>query len=398
MSSIQHRRNDRSDSWVVRFRDPGGTHRGKAFVDLGSAERWQAFFDARGEREADRLAQATAVQRNTPGAHTIGSWVAAHIEAKSGIHEGTRRDYRGYLARNIAPALGDVPVAALTKQDVGQWVNQLAASGLSPKTIKNRHSLLSDALAAAVEDGQVPRNVAKSVKLPTIAPASAVERAPTRLEVDAIIAAVQAPYPAVVTLLARTGMRWGEATALQVGDVDLDRATITVARAWKHTGGAKAPELGYPKTKRGHRTITIDDGLADLLEPLCAGRERGAWLFTTVRGRPLRHDVFYRQVWRKAVDRLHAEGVIGHRYRIHDLRHHHAAAMIDAGYPLTHLQHRLGHESVTSTSDRYGSRLLNAHAATLGVLAEVCRPVVKAGPRAIEYHEGPHNTQPMEES
>jgi integrase len=40
--------------------------------------------------------------------------------------------------------------------------------------------------------------------------------------------------------------------------------------------------------------------------------------------------------------------------RIHDLRHSHASWLIAAGVPLPAIQRRLGHESITTTIDRYG--------------------------------------------
>ncbi|MGI5509351.1 tyrosine-type recombinase/integrase [Streptomyces sp. CA-106131] len=42
--------------------------------------------------------------------------------------------------------------------------------------------------------------------------------------------------------LVGTGMRWGEATALQVTDVNLHRNTVSVQRAWKR----EAPGEGGP--------------------------------------------------------------------------------------------------------------------------------------------------------
>jgi integrase len=39
---------------------------------------------------------------------------------------------------------------------------------------------------------------------------------------------------------------------------------------------------------------------------------------------------------------------------VHDLRHTHAAWLIAEGRPLPSIQARLGHESITTTIDRYG--------------------------------------------
>lgn len=57
------------------------------------------------------------------------------------------------------------------------------------------------------------------------------------------------------------------------------------------------------------------------------------------------------------------------RPRIHDLRHTHASWLIPAGVPLTVIQGRLGHESIKTTSDRYGHLADDADAAAAAVLA-----------------------------
>ena len=61
---------------------------------------------------------------------------------------------------------------------------------------------------------------------------------------------------------------------------------------------------------------------------------------------------------RKAMDpELCAEEglpVLTRRPTIHDLRHTHASGLIARGASLTEVQRRLGHESIQTTSDRYG--------------------------------------------
>jgi integrase len=89
----------------------------------------------------------------------------------------------------------------------------------------------------------------------------------------------------VLAVTAGTGLRFGEISALWVGDVDLDRGTVRVNKAWKRNGEDDATEtpgwlsrqlrakhtmrdhhLGHPKTPRSRRTITIAPAVADLLE------------------------------------------------------------------------------------------------------------------------------------
>lgn len=72
------------------------------------------------------------------------------------------------------------------------------------------------------------------------------------------------------------------------------------------------------------------------------------------------------RAWGPALDELGDQ--LRARPRIHDLRHTHASWLIAAGVPLTLIQRRLGHESIKTTSDRYGHLAEGADAAAAAAL------------------------------
>ncbi|ULP45285.1 tyrosine-type recombinase/integrase [Mycobacterium lentiflavum] len=86
----------------------------------------------------------------------------------------------------------------------------------------------------------------------------------------------------------------------------------------------------------------------------------GNWVFTNS-GRgwrggpddPVRAQNFHTNAWVPAVARARENG-LSKKPRIHDLRHTNASWLIQAGVPLTVVQRHLGHESIQTTSDRYG--------------------------------------------
>ena len=156
-------------------------------------------------------------------------------------------------------------------------------------------------------------------------------------------------------------------------DVDLDRGTVRVNKAWKRNGEDDATEtrvgfpavagethdaghhLGHPKTPRSRRTITIAPAVAALLEKRIDGRLADDFVFTSRTGLPLHNGDFYTHVWRKLMTAVAAEHIAP--FRFHDLRHTHVAWLIAGGAPLPHIQARLGHESITTTIDTYGHLL-----------------------------------------
>ncbi len=169
-------------------------------------------------------------------------------------------------------------------------------------------------------------------------------------------------------------MRFGEVSALWVGNVDLDHRTIRVNKAWKRNGendttdtpgwlakqlrpkhAMRDHHLGNPKTPKSRRTITISPAVAEVLAGRIKGKQPDGVVFLSHSGLPVHNGDLYTHVWRKLMKALAAEGIAP--FRFHDLRHTHVAWLVAGGAPLPHIQARLGHESITTTIDTYGHLL-----------------------------------------
>jgi integrase len=151
----------------------------------------------------------------------------------------------------------------------------------------------------------------------------------------------------LVLVLGYTGLRWGEATALRVCDIDFTRRRIDVRRAFSDVGGKIV--LGTPKSHLA-RTVPLPRFLAADLAASVQGKNPDNLVFTTASG-SIVHSANWRQ---KVFLPARKQAGISDRFRIHDLRHTAAALMIQAGYPPKMLQEILGHASITTTLDLYG--------------------------------------------
>lgn len=158
-----------------------------------------------------------------------------------------------------------------------------------------------------------------------------------------------------ITLAVHTGLRWGEITALRVGDVDTARRLLSVKRAWKRDGDGQWA-IGPPKTERSRRVISLAPSLVRLLEPHLAGRAREDYVFINGDGGPLRSPSFHEDRWKRALNLAQTRGLTK-TPRFHDLRHSHVAWLVAANTPLPKIQQRLGHESIQTTIDVYGGLL-----------------------------------------
>ena len=97
-------------------------------------------------------------------------------------------------------------------------------------------------------------------------------------------------------------MRWGEATALQVKNLDLLRRRLEVVRTAIDLG--REISYGTPKTHQ-RREVPIARSLVDDLARHVAGKDPEELVFTSTRGAPLRNHTSAaacsrRRPWRSA--------------------------------------------------------------------------------------------------
>ncbi|MBL1108510.1 site-specific integrase [Streptomyces sp. 5-8] len=306
-------------------------------------------------------------------------WAHRYVDRLAGIDERSRRDDKRDVdnlfaiiqhtqpSGRVAPAT----IANIIADDVQDWVRAQGERNpenpeawlrreASPKSIANRHGLLSAIVQASVEADPPLR--AKNCCLGTRLPRTddGIDEEMTFLEHDEyarIAAEIEDSHARdLADWLVGTGMRWGEATALQVRDVSLAQNTVSVHRSWKRAApgaGRPAHFLGPPKTKKARRIIALTDAQMETLRRRMSGKRPEDLLFETRFGKSWRHDNFWRRRWVPAVDAAIAKG-LPKRPRIHDLRHTHVAWLIAQRIPLPAIQARLGHESITTTVDRYG--------------------------------------------
>ncbi|MBT1542498.1 site-specific integrase [Curtobacterium flaccumfaciens pv. flaccumfaciens] len=384
MASVTPRRNrDGSVSWRVQFRMGQPRKMCQETFSGDGAEVAARQFGQHLDRVGPEAALATLRARNnaTVGVPTFGQFAATYLDPSSGLLTGvqndTRSGYQTIVDKSFLPLLGELPINAITKHDIGSWLawQESQQSGrtkgqpISQKTVKNRHALLSAIFAAAVEAGHRTDNPAYKMALTRGRKHQAVFLSHT--EFYTLLHFIPAYYKPLVRFLVLTGMRWSEATAVERRDVNLATrpATVTVSKAWKrdHT-------VGPPKTEKGYRTLPLRPDLVAQLELDGPG---GDFLFQGAEnGGRLWYGNFKARIWDRAVkkamdpDECAAVGrtPLPRRPTPHDLRHTYASWLIGQGAPLNLIQRNLGHENITTTVDTYGHLSPTAHEDTVTAL------------------------------
>ncbi len=170
----------------------------------------------------------------------LDHWLA-HLHTNKALRLRTIGRYRQLLAHHLRPYLGTLPVHALTTLHIQQLYDYLAhhgrkdgkAGGLGPRTIREVHLCLRQALGYAMKWHDLPANPAADAEPPAVS--NDTRAALTPEQVGMLLAAAHHdPRPwlrAFVVLAAATGARIGELCGLEWHDLDLAAGTIRFRQA-----------------------------------------------------------------------------------------------------------------------------------------------------------------------
>lgn len=303
---------------------------------------------------------------------TVSEWLEQWLEdwmlAKKA---STVRGYRSQCRTNITPYIGDIPICELGVEDINRLYKTLSkGKGLAPKSVRNVHGILHEALAIAYELEGIPKNPADCrhiIQLPKVVKEEIRPLTHEQIQ-DFLDLAKDDQFENYYKLLLFTGMRESEALGLTWDCVDLISGQIRIE---KQLQKRKLSEGGYcfaPLKNNRARTISIGTAVADILRAerknqMEARQNTGlnwkSWtdetshrsaplVFTTCDGRYLSHTTVRRH-YKAIVQKLEIPSS-----RVHDLRHTYAVLSLQNGDDIKTVQENLGHATAAFTLDVYG--------------------------------------------
>lgn len=297
----------------------------------------------------------------------LRQWIAS---VKGDLAPATWRKHESVIRVHLIPRIGHRLLSELSVADIRAL---LARDDLDPQTRRHHRSTLRRALADALRDGLVSRNVA------ALAPAPPMQKAErtylTTAQARRVIEeAREERYWPLWVLILTTGLRVSEALGLAWSDVDLPNHSLKVQRQLVRLDGVWG--RGKLKTRQSRRSIEL---VSRAVEALTEQRrrqdaDRGDYprpidglVFTTERGQPV-HSTNVLPSWYATLRRLGLP-----RVTIHDCRHSAASMMLAAGVPLPVIAATLGHSSIRVTADLYSHVGIDLRREAADKLAEALR-------------------------
>lgn len=341
----------------VRYRKPDGSQTDKrGFLRKKDAETWAA--------ANVTVAKATNTFVDpSAGNATVGEVYKQWLDMKKPLWKPTwRLNVSRVWANHCRGKWARRKIGSITSGELQAWISGIA-SHRSASTTSRVFGVMNGIMERAVKDKRINVNPCDDVELP-----SRPKRKDRRvyLTIGELIEFADEcgrgtelgdERRALVLVLGLCGLRWGEASALRVRDVDLTKRRLHVVSSTSKVEGKIVD--GTPKNGSG-RDVPLPSFVADAIRPIVERKRKtegdDARVFTDRSGEPLRHQSASEQKrnrtwWPSALRRL--KWPSSHWPSPHDLRHTAASLAVHAGANPKVLQRMLGHSSASMTLDVY---------------------------------------------
>jgi integrase len=340
------------------------------------------------------------------------------------LRENTHTRYTACVRLYLIPGLGRKKLAKLTAKDVRTWLDQLrttcqccargldcardqpqcCAAGtcchkrLSPLTLAYVHSVLKSALEHAVREEEIPRNVARNVRMGTPRPRRFEPL--TAEEARALLTATEGHrLRALFELALHTGLRKGELLGLRWEDLNLASGTASIRRTLQRTNSAGLVALPT-KTHSSERRIALPteclrsleqhrNRQAQEREAVGADWKASGYVFTRPDGSPIEAATLTRHF--NAL--LHRAAL--RRIRFHDLRHSAATLLLEQGVELIVIKELLGHAHIGVTATVYAHVRLRLQRDAIDLLGNALRTPTRPATQPDDGDEPPLCAAPV---
>jgi integrase len=319
------------------------------------------------KRDAEAFAATVEVEKLTGsyvapalGKATVGELGPAWLARQKGVIKPSAfHSVESAWRVHVEPRWSTTAIADIRHSEVQAWITELSGSrkGTLVGTV---YSVLGRILDDAVRDRRLAVNPARGVKLPARSKRKNVYLTAEQLQALAVEAS---RYKSLVLLLGTAGLRWGEAAALRVGDIDFLKRKVVLHENAVEVGSAM--HVGTLKSGK-NRTVILPAFVVDELARTCRGKQHGDLIWPNRYGKHLGPPASHDSWLSGAVERCQAAATAARaregneptthvfpRVTAHALRHTAASLAVSAGANVKAIQRMLGHASAAMTLDVY---------------------------------------------
>lgn len=272
----------------------------------------------------------------------FAQWISVYKDGA--VRERTLEKY--WLSyRHLKKIAPDLKLVDVTRLEYQQILNTFAKTHEKATTMDFHHQLKA-ALMDAYDEGYLKRDPTRKVVVKGKEPSEKKAKYLNEFELKLLLRHLDlSTFPSfdwLILVIAKTGLRFGEALGLTKNDIDLEHQTINVDKTWDY----KSYSGGFRPTKNTSsvRKVSIDWKLAMQLNRVIQDFPEDKPLFAQKR-------VFnstVNNILKKYCEELGITVI-----SVHGLRHTHASLLLFAGVSIASVAKRLGHADMTTTQQTY---------------------------------------------
>lgn len=345
---------------------PDGTYRVRVYMGIKDGKKTYKSVYGKTQKEADQKAAELKVSLRkgidiSASGDSFKVWAEHWLMSKK--YEVSAERNTTLLSRSSLwiDALGNVPINQIKPFQLQTILFSIAAKNpytgapMAKKTIRGYNQVIKAIFDFAVDNRVIDYNPAAKLKLPQSATEPVKRRALTAEERRRVMEFEHRAKPSAM-LMMLSGLRRGEATALQWTDIDFENNKISVTKSYNF----KIKDFKSPKNGKA-RVVSVPQILIDYLKTL---PQNSPFVLTNARGQMMTDDSWKRLYQSYMLDlnihygfggsiNKHANNVnvpmVIDTFTPHELRHTFCTIMFEAGIDALTAKEQMGHSDIQTT-------------------------------------------------
>lgn len=359
---------------------PDGRYRVRVYIGIKDGKKAYKSVYGKTQKEADIKAEELKVSLRkgldiSAQNNSFKTWAEYWLISKK--QEVTLDRYNSLVTRSNAwvDALKNTQISQIKPFELQTILFTIANKNpntgkpMAKKTIRGYVQVINAIFDFAIDNRVIDFNPATKLKIPQTATPTTQRRALTSDERKHVIEFEHRAKPSAM-LMMMSGLRRGEATALQWNDIDFENNKISVTKSYNF----KSKEFKAPKNGKA-RVVSVPKILIDYLKTL---PQKSPFVLTNARGLMMTDDSWKRLYQSYMLDMNIEYGFGGSinkyannvdvpmvikTFTPHELRHTFCTTMFEAGIDALTAKEQMGHSDIKTTLAIY-THLSAQHKAT----------------------------------
>lgn len=346
-----------------------GRYAVSVFVGTVDGKRKYKYVYGKTQKEADQKAEELRISMKkgvdiSVAGDTFDEWAKYWLIGKRQDTSSTQYNLLNSRARIWIEALSGIPMNQIKffqlQSILFTIVNKNPYTGkpMTRKTAKDYIQVVKSIFEFAIDNRAVEFNPTRKLRPPQETVESKTRRALTEIERQWVMEFEHRAKPSAM-LMMLSGLRRGEATALQWSDIDFENKTISVSKSYNF----KTKKMKLPKNGKA-RIVVVPQILIDYLKTL---PRDSVFVLTTKRG-TMMTEVAWKRLYQSYMSDLNLhyglrdevnkyapeqKPMVITPFTPHELRHTFCTILFESGIDVLTAQKQMGHSDPKITMDIY---------------------------------------------